>query len=244
MRRLYAESFAPWCDKARWALDHHGVAYDYVEHVPLMGELSLRLAARRPLGRVTVPLLVDDRQVLMDSFEIARHAERVGSGAALFPPHLEPEIARWNERSETLMASGRAMLMTRMAASRAALREQLPPFVPSALRGVLSPVAGSGVKFLVRKYAIDTEASARHERESREVLDALRAALADGRSHLLGELTYADITMAAALQFFCPVDDRHIALGPATRAAWTHERLAADYADLVAWRDRLYAKRS
>ena len=73
MRRLYAESFAPWCDKARWALDHHRVAYDYVQHVPLMGELPLRLAARRPLGRVTVPLLVDDGQVLMDSFEIARH---------------------------------------------------------------------------------------------------------------------------------------------------------------------------
>jgi hypothetical protein len=29
-------------------------------------------------------------------------------------------------------------------------------------------------------------------------------------------------------------------IGPATRATWTNASLAAGYADLVAWRDRLY----
>jgi hypothetical protein len=47
------------------------------------------------------------------------------------------------------------------------------------------------------------------------------------------------VTMAAALQFVRPVDG-WIALGPATRDAWTNQRLAADYADLLAWRDRMY----
>lgn len=59
MARLYAESFAPWCEKARWALDHHRVPYDYTEHLPMIGELRLRSAARKWSGRVTVPLLVD-----------------------------------------------------------------------------------------------------------------------------------------------------------------------------------------
>ena len=39
-----------------------------------------------------------------------------------------------------------------------------------------------------------------------------------------------------------PVDGRYIFLGPATREVWTHGRLATDYPDLLAWRDRLYAR--
>jgi glutathione S-transferase len=82
---LYAESFAPWCEKARWALDHHGISYHSVEHTPLLGELGLRWAARRPFGPATVPLLVSDGLRLTDSFEIARWAEGVGHGTPLFP---------------------------------------------------------------------------------------------------------------------------------------------------------------
>jgi glutathione S-transferase len=77
---LYAESFFPWCETARWALDHHRVQYRSHEHVPLFGEVALRLVARRPFGRVTVPLLVDGPLVLMDSVAIARSAVRTSSG--------------------------------------------------------------------------------------------------------------------------------------------------------------------
>ncbi len=62
--------------------------------------------------------------------------------------------------------------------------------------------------------------------------------------HLLGSFSYADIVMATLLQGVSPVADRFLALGPATRAAWTREGLAREYADLLEWRDRLYeAKR-
>jgi mercuric reductase len=50
--------------------------------------------------------------------------------------------------------------------------------------------------------------------------------------------SFADITMAASLQFILPVAERFISLGPATREAWTHHGLAAEYPDLLAWRDR------
>src|SRR5690606_8270309 len=69
--RFYTESFAPWCERARWALDHHGVAYREIEQVPLVSELTLRVAARRPLRRATVPLLVHGGTRLMSSDEIA-----------------------------------------------------------------------------------------------------------------------------------------------------------------------------
>jgi len=241
MIHLYAESFAPWCEKARWALDHHGMPYRFVEHVPMIGEPALRLAARRPFGHVTIPLLLDGAEALMGSFEIARRAERDGRGAPLFPPEREVEIAAWNERSDLVMTSGRAMLLPRMLQSPEALAEQLPPFVPGPLRPALRGLASTGVRYLQRKYDIRPGEEARHEDHSRTGLDALRAALSGGRRHLLGEgLSYADIVMAASLQFVLPVADRYISLGPATRAVWTNPTLAHEYADLVAWRDALY----
>lgn len=239
MPHLYAESFAPWCEKARWALDHHGISYRYTEHVPMLGELRLRIVARRMSGIVTVPLLVHDGQVLMDSFAIARHAEQHGRGTLLFPPGREDEIAAWNEQSEIIMVAGRALLLPRIAASPAALREQLPPFVPASWRSGLEPLAASGVRHLVRKYQTSALEAAEYEARARAALERLQAALRE-REWLLDTFSFADITMATSLQFILPVAERYISLGPATREAWTHPGLAAEYADLLAWRDRLY----
>jgi glutathione S-transferase len=54
--------------------------------------------------------------------------------------------------------------------------------------------------------------------------------------------TGVDLTMAVVLQMVSPVDDRFIRLGPARRRAWTEPTLASEFADLVEWRDRLYAE--
>ncbi len=244
MIRLYAESFAPWCEKARWALDHHQVPYQSIEHVPMLGEPALRLAARRPFGHVTVPLLVDGADVIMGSLDIARRAERGGQAAPLFPSEHEDAITSWNERSDAVMTSGRAMLLTRMLGSPEALGEQLPPFIPASLRPALRGMASMGVSFLRRKYQVRSDENGRHEGESRKALDALRSALSGGRRYLIGDdLSYADIAMAASLQFVLPVDGRYIALGPATREVWTNPTLAGEYPDLLAWRDALYRER-
>src|SRR5690606_13596911 len=155
MIQLYAESFAPWCEKARWALDHHRVAYRYTEHVPMVGELRLRLAARKLRGVVTVPLLVTGSGVLMDSVAIARAAEGLGGPPEKGPQTLFPEgeaqaLAQWNLWSEIVMTSGRALLLGRMLRHPEA-REQLPPFVPKGFRPMLQPLAAQGTRFLVRK---------------------------------------------------------------------------------------------
>jgi glutathione S-transferase len=239
---LFAESFAPWCEKARWALDHHGVAYRWREHVPFLGELSLRLAARRWRGKVTVPLLVGDGLALMDSLAIARYAERVGRGAPLFPRSHEEAVGQWNTCSEALMVAGRALLLMRMLAQPAALREQLPPAVPPWLRPRLAAVGAFGVRCLARKYGVEPGAHSQHDAACHRALDALRDGLRHTDTHLVeGRLSFADIAMATALQFILPVADRFMPLGPATRVAWTHAALVADYPDLLAWRDRLYA---
>lgn len=207
----------------------------------MIGELGLRIAARTMRGKVTVPLLVDGSDVLMNSMAIARYAERVGAGTPLFAAELDDEIVAWNARSEVLMTSGRALLLGRLAKSREALREQLPPYVPRALRGALTPLASSAVSYLARKYGVRPADEAHREARARAALDELRASLHGHRDYVLDRFSFADITMATALQFILPVAERWIPLGPATRKAWTHDALAADYADLLAWRDRLYA---
>lgn len=238
---LFHLPYSPWSEKARWALDHHRIAYDKRTHVPMLGEPLLRWKLRRPRGRVTVPALVDGATSVRDSLEIARWAESRGAGTPLFPAGREADVLAWNERSEAALQAGRVLVTRRTAVDRAAKLDNLP--VPPALRGVLEPVADLGVKFFIEKYGVLDRSADDCERVIAETLDAARNALADGGGdYLLGSFSYADIAVAVVLQFVDPVADRYIRLTDATRAVWATPALAEHAADLIAWRDRLYAE--
>jgi hypothetical protein len=103
--RLFAMSFSPHSERARWALDHHQVPYTLCQHVPPLGGLPLRMHARQWLGKVSVPLAVDGSTVLRDSLAIAAHAERVGVGSPLFPDAAVVE--NWNAKSDRGLGAGR-----------------------------------------------------------------------------------------------------------------------------------------
>lgn len=234
---LHAEYFAPWCEKARWALDHHRIAYAYREHAPLLGEVTLRLASRSVWRRVTVPMLIVGRTVLGDSLEICGYAERHGAGVPLVPAGREHEILDWNRRSEALMRAGRARLLERLARMPGALA-QWPVPSPALGPALRRRVARLGVRFLATKYRGAASTAA----EVDAALANLRTALAAGDGHVLaGTLSLADIAMATALQFVRPVDDAYLPLPPAVREAWTDPDAAARCGDLLAWRDALYA---
>lgn len=238
MNRFVAIDYSPWSEKARWALDRKRVPYFEEMYVPMIGEVGLRLRLRRLSGQVTVPVLfTDDGRALADSFAIARFADEAGSGPSLFPAGQEEEIRRWNDRSEAMLAAGRALSVGKALDDAAARDEGVPSFVPGPLRAA---VGRSGVVFLRRKYGLAFDRAA----EARVIIDhaeALRAALGGGR-FLIGEaLSYADVVMAVGLQFVRPVGDGFIKLGPATRRVCTDEALAGEFADLLAWRDEVYA---
>jgi glutathione S-transferase len=77
----------------------------------------------------------------------------------------------------------------------------------------------------------------------RGVLELVRARVKAGATTILdGGFSFADITMAAAMQFVRPVEHPALKLGPATRAVWTHGKIAGEYADVLAWRDAIYAR--
>jgi glutathione S-transferase len=241
MRTLYGLSQSPWTEKARWALDHHTVAYRYHEHVPLLGEVLLRAKARsRPKGtKASVPLLADGNTVYTSSIAIARHAESIGRGEPLFPKESDDEIVRWAELSDRIISAGRARVLAGLRANRAAQREALPPFIPGALRGVLAPMATTAAMFLGSKYEVGRDPDAEGEAVLRPAYDELRKALG-GRPYILDRFSFADIAMATSLQTLRAT--RRSPIGPATREIWENAAVARDFEDLIAWRDALYAK--
>ena len=238
---LHGMSYSPYSEKARWALDHHRVPYTWHEHTPMLGEGKLRKLARvSGKERVSVPLAVDGDLVLRDSLEIAKHAESVGKGARLFAN--EAAVATWAARSADALDAARVLLLDRLLADREALRESLPPWLPGLLRPLATPIAARATRHLVRKYGADGIDRDAATAKLREVLGAMRKVLGS-RSTVLDGFSYADIAMAVVLQMISPVAGDYIVLGPARRRAWTEPGLAAEYADLVAWRDAVYAKR-
>jgi glutathione S-transferase len=230
---------SPWSERARWALDHHGIAFREIQHAPFLGERKLRKLVGPGPARATVPVLVDGEQVITQSWDIAAHADAIGNGAKLLPADRVAEIRAWVDELDAASNHGRALVIRGMLASSAALDEGLPPEVPGFMRPLLRPITRYGTRWFARKYALDLDAKGEHLQVLRSVLDRVRARLGGGR-YLFGSFGYADIASASFLQAVVPVDDRWLRLGPATRAVWTQPELAADYDDLVRWRDQLY----
>lgn len=239
MLRLHSLPYSPWSEKARWALLHHGVAFREVGYVPIFGALPLR-AMTGYRGKLSVPLLDLGRGVVVDSCKIAQWSDANGSGAPLFPAHQRAEILEWNQRSESAISAARSIVVARIGDDAKALREGLPAQFPAWTRGPATPLARVGAAFIRAKWSASTPEAQAIETIWRVALQ-IRSARSAGRLTLLDGCTFADIAAAAVLQCVSPVDDRYIPLGPATRRLWTRPELAAEFADLLEWRDALYA---
>ena len=241
-RKLVQMSYSPWSERARWALDHHGLAYQTIEHQPFLGELRLRriVGKKRTGGRATVPVLLDGDTILTQSWEIAEYADRNGSGTKLILPGQETRVREWVDLADRASNEGRGLVIAGLG-SDGALDESLPFPIPSFLLPAMRPVTRFGLRWFARKYGLTEQSLTEIENRMRPTLDRLRDALKSSR-YLLGTFSYADIVMATTLQGISPVGNGYIKLGPATRRAWTRPVLERDYADLVRWRDNLYAE--
>jgi glutathione S-transferase len=233
---LYSMPYSPWSERARFALLHHGREFDEREHVPLLGELALHFRARKFWARVTVPLLVEAGVAIMDSLAIAEHVDAAGTNSRLFPEAHRAAIRAFNERIEPMFQAARARaLHVGLADDEAAL-----DLTPAALRAL--PLAKEMTRLGMRVMAW------KHPTPSGGVADRLRAGLVDVRSALGGRpyihehFSYADIIAATALQLVAPVDERFVPIGPVKRRTWSDPALAAEFSEVVKWRDALYEK--
>jgi len=232
---LVGESFSPWTKKARWALEHCGLAYEYEEYMPTLSEPGLRWRMRQWSGKVSVPVLFSGRDILRGSWSIACYANEASGNERL---GNMPTIAHWDRLSETALAEGRTRVVRAVLENESALEEALPGFVPRSLRKPLRFVARDAVKRLDRKYAHLLEVGS-----IRKALAATREGLEkSGNDFLQGDFSYADITMAVVLEVIAPIASTEPPLGPETQRCWNDTELAGEFEDLVQWRDRLAAR--
>jgi glutathione S-transferase len=235
-RLLYTMSYSPWSERARWALLHHGLDFEERAHVPLLGELALRMRAKRFSGRTTVPLLIDGDVTVMDSFAIATYCDSVGGGDKLIDSAHRERITALNDDMEKLLGAARGHLLqlTKKHADVALA------MAPRALRSLPGTAAASrmGASFIASKHLASLDDV---EERLRAGLREIRAQLA-GRPYLFDRFSYADILLSTPLSVIAPVAERFIAFEPALRKHLQHETLAAEFDDLVAWRDELYDK--
>lgn len=229
--------FSPWSIKARCALRHHGLPVSEREYIPVLGEAMLRLRLRKLGGRVTVPVLFTPDGTLTDSWDIALYADRVGSGSPLIPQEKRARIAEWNAASERVLSAGRVCAMLRVVDDEPdAATEALPAPLAKLLgkRG-----AGLAARTFNAKYAITKDKQPSSHALMRAEFSRMRQALADGRRYLLEQLSYADFAMAVCVHTLRAVPSSP--MGPAMLRVSTDAALAAEFPDLIAWRDALYA---
>lgn len=235
---LHALSYSPWSEKARWALQHHKLAFIEKEHSPLFGEALLRWRTWLKQRPLTVPILQTPERAIQDSYQIARFADQVGQGATLISD--EAAVEPWNALSDKLMCHGRALLLHRLEQHPAAVVESMPRLIPSLLHKPMRPMFQQvGLWFFRSKYQISADQS-QHQQAMIEGLERFQQHMADHRETVLDQFSFADIAMACVLQMIQPVADAFLSIGPATRKAWTDPSLAAHFSDLITWRDALY----
>ena len=235
---LYAAGYSPWSEKARWALDHAGVAFAEVAYTPLLSEAAFRFKRGSLTGAVSIPTLLGADRPISDSLRIAQWADGQGDGS-LFPEAQLEAIEEWNYRCEAALSAGRILATRRVAGSEAARREALPAQLQGALYPFFAPMADLGIAFLTRKYGFGEASSETAEQAIRKTLEAGRLVIRDGGGHPVGDrFTFADIALACSLHFVSPHPS--LKMGEATRACFTQPALAHEFADLLAWRDACY----
>ena len=239
--------YSPWSLRARWMLDHHGIDYDYREHLPMLGEWRLRWLARGQAGPVSVPLLVlPEGQVLLDSWDIACWADwQVESPeASMIPNEQAVAIKEIHDEADAFCEAGRVLVLEATMGSRTALAEQLEGLVPRFARSALAGMSAQGARFLRRKYGVSTDFR-EAEKTMRRILESWskQLGLEDGgdddtpRWLFDDRRTYADVVVALALAFVQPREEAK--LGPGTRESWTRDALLDAAGSLLRWREQV-----
>jgi glutathione S-transferase len=191
-----------YCEKARWALDWHGIAYDEINWPP---GVHLILAKGCGAKRTSLPILLDGRTVIQGSGAIIDWADRRAGN----PPRrlTFPDAREIERRADTIIG---------VHVRRLVYAELLPRF-PELAKPVLFGKASDAHKrlghamwpltrqIMIRMHDITPGAAAESRSILESELDWLDNLLADNRRYLAGDrFSRADITVASLLAFFAP----------------------------------------
>lgn len=197
--RLVTIPFSNYCEKARWALDAVGVAYEEEGHLPLFHYVPVKRAG----GQRTVPVLVEGKgkakTIVADSTPIVEWADAKRPGTLLpldavdrtaalqleddFDMQLGPSTRRW---------------MYFQLLPRKDLLPLLVKRVPKWEALSLRLTRPAAVAYLRRQLKLDAAGAQRSQAKIDAAFDRVSQQLADGRRFLVGNrFSVADLTFAA-----------------------------------------------
>ena len=190
--------FSHYCEKARWALERAGVAYEEEPHPPIV---HYRATFSRGAGR-TVPVLVDGATVYADSTEIVAFAqERAPAARKLLPasPELRAQALALEELFDrSLGPAVRRVAYFYLLTEPELCRRLFAERASRMDRALVRAAGGLVTRFLAQGLGINPRGAARSLERLREVFAQVNSRLSDGRTFLLGDsFGVADLTFAA-----------------------------------------------
>jgi|GEM_PF-1708510 len=243
MSTLYYIPYSPWSLKALRVMRHHGMTPTKRNYVPFMTERELRKAMGGHKGKVTVPVWIDGDRVFDDSHAISIEADAQGKGEKLFLEGHEAEMQQASDLAGRICGAARGRSLIRVLDDTAAVKEALPKMV-TRLPLVSGTIGKTVLKKFNAKYGITADRYGAFLDEVRDGLTELRtlvdAAEQAGRTTLYATFSYADVALGLAMNLVQPLPETP--MGEASMRCATDDEVRDEFADLVAWRDRLDAE--
>jgi len=202
--RLIIFAASRFCEKARWALDWHGIAYDEIGWPP---GLHIMLAKRCGAKCSTLPILLDGAEVIQGSGAIIDWAEERAKhpGRSLNPTAARAEVREIEHRAgEVLGVHTRRLAFAEMLPDHAPLLKPSLFYRATGWRRLAGHIMWPGAwRSMMRLYDLKPGAAA----ESRAIIEVelawLDDKLAHDRLYLAGDrLSRADLTVASLLSGF------------------------------------------
>ena len=202
--RLITFAASHFCEKARWALDWHGIAYDEIGWPP---GLHILLAKSCGARRTTVPIVLDGADVIQGSGAVIDWAESKAKDPAR---SLNPKAAL----AETEEVERRADEVIAVNVRRLAFAELLPTYAHVVKPALFYRTSGwrrlvgnmtwpIAWRIMMRMYDLGPGAASESRAKLEAELDWLDGKLADGRAYLIGDrFSRADLTVASLLANF------------------------------------------
>ncbi len=200
MPTLYLFAISHFCEKARWALDYHGIKYSLV-HLP--PGAHMRWARRTGLPATTLPTLKAGDHYIQGSSDIIDWADTNGAGAPLLTPRdSAADGIAVEQRCDDIIG----VHTRRMFYSEALIKH--PETVKAVFLADLKPaqkIATTAIwpvlrKMMISKMDIGIAQGEASKKILESELDWLDGLYADGRRFLLEDrFTRADLTVASLL---------------------------------------------
>jgi glutathione S-transferase len=239
MITLYQFEFSHFCEKARWALDHKGLAHVRKNLLP---GLHMRVA-KKLAPKSCLPILVDDGTVVQNSASIITYLDAKYPDRPLTPSdaHEAEEALAWEQYlDDEIGVPVRLWFYYHALPDRdRALRFLLDgaPWYGRPLFALIYPKVRAAMTALMDIHA---ESASQSEQRLVAAMDKLDDAL-KGRRFLVGDrFSRADLTACALLRRHCAVAGASGKIEPAAPAAVLALRDAHKARPFVSWVRQIY----